>query len=106
MDGSCVAQVFTSRKLNALAHTIYANIHTGINIIYASLPLPPHIHTRIMVSLDLWKCLLKKESFESGFEVREGGEFPQAGRKRIPDSWGNETKRTVASRFEITFGDF
>ena len=34
MDGSCVAQIFPSRKLNALAHTIHANIHTDINIMY------------------------------------------------------------------------
>ncbi|WP_419606728.1 hypothetical protein, partial [Thiolapillus sp.] len=65
-----------------------------------------HTHTHIMVCQDLWKCLLKKESFELGFEVREGGEIPQAGRQRIPDSWGNETERTVANRFEIAFRDF
>ena len=35
---------------------------------------------------NLWKCLLKKESFEWGFEVSEGGEIPQAGRQQIPDS--------------------
>ena len=33
MDGSCIAQIFPSRKLNALAHTFHANIHTDINII-------------------------------------------------------------------------
>ena len=59
-----------------------------------------------MVQLDLWKCLLKKESFELGFEVREGGEIPQAGRQRIPDSLGNETESTVANRFETAFRDF
>ena len=59
-----------------------------------------------MVRLDLWKCLLKEESFELGFAVREGGEIPQAGRQRIPDSWGNETERTVANRFKIAFRDF
>ena len=59
-----------------------------------------------MVRLDLWKCLLKKESFELGFEVREGGEIPQAGRQRIPNSLGNETERTVANRFEIAFRNF
>ena len=32
-----------------------------------------------MVRPDLWKCLLKKESFELGFEVRECGEILQAG---------------------------
>ena len=41
MDGSCIAQNFPSKKLNALAHTIHANIHTDINIIY---PPPPHTH--------------------------------------------------------------
>ena len=40
MDGSCIAQIFPSRKLNALAHTIHATKHTDINIIYAS----PHTH--------------------------------------------------------------
>ena len=33
MDGFCVAQIFLLRKLSALAHTIYANILTDINII-------------------------------------------------------------------------
>ena len=75
MDGSCIAQISPSRKLNALAHTIHANIQTDINIIYAP---PPHTHTHIMVRLDLWKCLLKKESFELGFEVREGGKIPRS----------------------------
>ena len=28
-----------------------------------------------MIRPHLWKCLLKKESFELGFEVREGGKF-------------------------------
>ena len=59
-----------------------------------------------MVSHDFWKRLLKKESFELGLEVREGGEIPPAGRQRIPDSWGNETERTVANRFEVAFRDF
>ena len=49
---------------------------------------------------------MKKESFELGFEVKEGGEIPQADRQRIQDSWGNETERTVANRFEIAFRDF
>ena len=49
---------------------------------------------------------MKKESFELGFEVRQGGEIPQAGRQRIPDSWDNETERTVANRSEIAFRDF
>ena len=49
---------------------------------------------------------MKKECFELGFEVREGGEIPQAGRQQIPDSLGNETERTVANRFEIAFRDF
>ena len=103
MDGSCIAQIFPSRKLNVLAHTIHANIHTDINIIP---PPHTHTHTHIMVRLDLWKCLLKTESFEMGFEVREGGEIPQASRQRIPDSLDNETERTVASRLEIASRDF
>ena len=41
MDGSCIVQIFPSRKLSALAHTIYANMHTDINIIYTF----PHTHT-------------------------------------------------------------
>ena len=73
-----------------------------------NLPPPPHTHTRthIMVHLDLWQRLLKRENFELGFEVREGGEIPQAGRQTIQDSWGNETERMVANRFEIVFRDF
>ena len=59
-----------------------------------------------MVRVDLWKCLLKKESFELGFEVTQGGEIPQAGRQQIPDSWGNETERMVANRFEIASVNF
>ena len=106
MDGSCIVQIFPSRKLSALVHTIHTNIHTDINITY---PLPPtHTHTRthIMVHLDLWQRLLKRENFELDFEVREGGEIPQAGRQTIQDSWGNETERMVANRFEIVFRDF
>ena len=49
---------------------------------------------------------MKKESFELGFEVRESREIPQAGRQRIPDSWGNETERTVANRSETELRDF
>ena len=30
MEASCIAQIFPSRKLNALAHTIHANIQTDI----------------------------------------------------------------------------
>ena len=63
-------------------------------------------HTHTMIRLHLWKCLLKKESFELGFEVREGEEVPQAGRQRIPDSWSNETEITVTNRSEIAFRDF
>ena len=48
---------------------------------------------------------MKKESFELGFEVREDGEIRQAGRQRIPDSWGNEIERTVTNKFEIAFRD-
>ena len=49
---------------------------------------------------------MKKESFELSFEVREGGEIPQAGRQRIQDCLGTETERTVANRFEIVFRNF
>ena len=45
MDGSCIAQIFPSRKLHALAHIIHGNIHTDINIIYP----PTHTHTHTMV---------------------------------------------------------
>ena len=57
-----------------------------------------------MVRHFLWNCLLK--SFELGFEVIEGGEILQAGRQRIPDSWGNETEGTVANGSETAFRDF
>ena len=36
MDGSSIAQIFPSKKFSALAHTIHANIHTDIDIIYPS----------------------------------------------------------------------
>ena len=49
---------------------------------------------------------MEKETFELSFEVREGGEIPQAGRQGIPDSWGNETESMVANRFETAFRDF
>ena len=39
------------------------------------------------------------ESFELGFEVREGGEIPQAGRQQIPDSWSNETEGMVEKHY-------
>ena len=94
MGGSCIEQIFPFRKLDALAHTIHANIHTHIHIVHT------HTHND---HLHLWKCLLKKESFELCFEVREGGEIPQAGRQRIPDSLSNKTERTVTNRSEIAF---
>ena len=80
-------------------------IYTDINIIYPSTRTRTHTHTH-MVRLDLWKCLLKKESFELGFEVREGGEISQAGWQGIPDSWGNESERMIANKFETVFRDF
>ena len=55
-----------------------------------------------MVRLDLWKWMLKKDSSELGFEVREGGEISQAGRQQMPDSWSNETERTVAKYSQYT----
>ena len=83
----------------------YVHIHTHTRP-HARAYTHTHTHTHTMLHLDVWKCLLKKESFELGFEVREGGEIPQAGRQRIPNSLGNETERTVANRFEIAFRDF
>ena len=71
MDGSCIAQIFPLRKLNTQSHTIYADMHTDLNIIYTC----PHTHTHIKVRLDLWKCLLKKESFELGFKSEKVGRF-------------------------------
>ena len=55
-DCSYMVQIVPWRKLRALAHTIYANIHTYVHIIYA--------HKKKMVCLNLWKGLLKKESFD------------------------------------------
>ena len=65
-----------------------------------------HTHTHTRVHLDLWKCLLKKESFELSFEVRDDGEILQTDRQQIPDSWNNETERTVTNRFENALKDF
>ena len=104
MDGSCIVQIIPSRQLNALANTIHTNVQTDKNITYTHTHTKMHTHT--MIHLDLWKCLLKTESFELDFEVRKGGEILQAGRQRIPDSWGNETERTVTNRFETAFRDF
>ena len=42
MDGSCIVQIFPSRKLRVLAHTIHANIHTDINIMYPPPTPSPH----------------------------------------------------------------
>ena len=61
MDGCCIAQIFSLRKLNALAHTIHANTHTDINIIHTH--TRAHTHTHTMVRPHLLKRLLKKESF-------------------------------------------
>ena len=61
---------------------------------------------RNMVRLDVWKGLLKKESFELSFELREGGEILQTGRQRIPDRWSDETEKTLANRFQTALRDF
>ena len=71
MDGSYTAQIFPFRKLNELAQTI--------------MQICTHTYTKNMVCLNLWTSLLRKESFELSFEVREGEEIPQACRQRIPD---------------------
>ena len=55
-----------------------------------------------MVHVDLWKGLLKKESFE----LRQDGEIPQTGRQHIPDSWSNKTERMLTTRFKTVFQDF
>ena len=43
MNGSCIAPILPSRKLNVLTHTIHANIHTDRH--KHNLPLPPPTHT-------------------------------------------------------------
>ena len=92
MDGSRTAQIFPSRKLSALAHTIHANIHTDINIIY---PSRPNTYI-IMVRLGLWKCLLKTESFELGSITGWGDSA----------SWRPFFQFHCPNRFEIAFKDF
>ena len=47
MDSSYLAQMFSSRKLNGLAHTIHANVHTYTNIIYIHTHTHIHTHTSI-----------------------------------------------------------
>ena len=47
---------------------------------------PPNIHHGLPRFVEM---TVEKGKFELGFEVREGGEIPQASRQRIPDSWGN-----------------
>ena len=44
MVGSCIAQIFPSRKFNALGHIIHASIHTDINIIYTHTRTHAHIY--------------------------------------------------------------
>ena len=44
MDGSCIAQIFSSRKLNALAYTIHTNTHRDINIIHMHMHARTHMH--------------------------------------------------------------
>ena len=51
----------------------------------------PLLHSHIMVRVDLWKCLLKKESFELGFEVRDG---------EIPQLEGNEFQTVGAMKLK------
>ena len=66
------ASTHHSRKYT---HRHKYNLHTHTHT-YTHTRTHARTHTHIMVRLDLWKCLLKKESFELGFEVREGGEYP------------------------------
>ena len=35
--------------------------------------------------------LFEEESLQLGFKLRQIGEIPQSGKKRIPDSWSDET---------------
>ena len=97
VGGFCIAQIFPSRKLTTLAYTIHANIHTDRNIIHTHTHTHTHTnthththtrtntharthastHTRTHTHAhthrqDLWKCLLKKESFELRSEASVG----------------------------------
>ena len=73
---------YTHARTHARAHT-HTHTHTHTQT---------HTHTHTLLRLDVWKCLLKKESFELGFNIREGGEIPKTGRQRILDSWSNDWK--------------
>ena len=68
-----------------------------------------NLYTKNMVLLDLWKGLLRKESFELSFfksrRVGEGGQISQTGRERIPGRWSNETDRALSNRFQTAFRD-
>ena len=76
MVGSCIAQIFLSRKHNVLAHTIYANIHTVINMIYPSphthisyllAPPPPPPSKKMTMSNPFFSCYTR---CQSGYEYR------------------------------------
>ena len=127
MDGSCVTQIFPSTKTQCASthhsrkytHRHKHNLHT-----YTHTHTHTHTHTRthththththtrvrahthIMVHLDLWQCLLKKGSFELGFEVRGGGEIPQVGRQRVPDSWALKLKEQSPTDLRLRLGIF
>ena len=105
MDGSCIAQIFLSKKFSALAHTIHVNAHTDVNVIYPS----PHTHTHIHTHHGLSRFVempVEKGKFWAGLWRQRGWGDSASWQAWIPDSWGNETERTVANRFEIAFRDF
>ena len=63
------------------------------------------LYTKSIIRLDFWKGLLKRDSSELSFELREDVEIPQTGRRRIPDRWSDEIER-LANRFQFVFRDF
>ena len=72
MDGSCIAQIFPSRKVNALAHIFQANIYIDINIIHTYARAHTHHDPPTTVEMP---CLKRKAL--SWTLKSEGEEIPQ-----------------------------
>ena len=59
-----------------------------------------------MVRLDLWKCLLKKESFELGFEIRKGGRFRRLAGKEFQTVGAMTLKERSPEDLRLRLGIF
>ena len=103
IDGSCTAQIFQSRKLTALAHTIHTNIHTDINIIYPS----PHTHTHTHHGpLGFVEMPVKKGKFWAGLRSQRGCGDSASWQATNSGQLGQWNWKNGWNRFQIAFRDF